>query len=289
MASSVPTPSQGLPVVDSVAGCVCIPVYNHEKTVAAVVREALSYASTVLVFDDGSTDGSGDRARAAGATVLSAGRNRGKGAALKALFAEAAARGFAYAFTLDADGQHHPSDLAMLAATVSANKGAIVVGTRDLQKANAPGSSQFGQKFSNFWVWFEGGQRVDDSQSGFRAYPLPATVALGGRRKRYDFEVEILVRAGWAGLPVISVPIAVTYPPDRITHFKAFKDNARISVLNTEMCTRLVLPWPLLMNPSTWWSWPRSSPWSLHFIRTRVLLWAYAAGALAFVAARAWR
>src|SRR4051812_653424 len=96
---------------DQVNGCVAIPVYNNVRTTAAVVEGALRHASTVLVCDDGSTDGSGEAAERAGAVLLRLPRNQGKGAALRVLFEEASRRGHRYAFCLDADGQHLPDDL----------------------------------------------------------------------------------------------------------------------------------------------------------------------------------
>ncbi|MBJ6765875.1 glycosyltransferase family 2 protein [Myxococcaceae bacterium JPH2] len=230
---------------DQAGACVVIPVYNHARTVGAVVRGSLEHASTVLVCDDGSTDGSGDEAERAGATVLRQPQNRGKGVALRRLLDEAHRRGFRSAIALDADGQHLPSDLPTLAAAVTAEPGALIIGARDLIAAGAPASSEFGRKFSNFWVWFESGARVEDSQSGFRAYPLAACARLPTRNTRYDFEVEILLRAAWAGVPLRSVPIGVIYPKDRISHFRPFVDNARISLLNTLTCIRLFLPLPL--------------------------------------------
>ncbi len=222
-----------------------IPVYNHATTVGEVVTGSLVHSGTVLVCDDGSTDGSGDRAREAGAEVLVHTKNQGKGAALRTLLDEAKKRGFRYAISLDADGQHLPRDIPHLVDEVKQEPGALVVGARDLEKAGAPGSSQFGRAFSNFWVWFESGERVEDSQSGFRAYPLPETLLVAGKRARYDFEVEVLLRAAWAGLPLRSVPIQVVYPPNRVTHFRPFKDNVHISLLNTLTCLMLLLPMPL--------------------------------------------
>jgi len=227
---------------ERITACVIIPVYDHARTVGDVVKGSLAHANTVLVCDDGSTDGSGDAARAAGATVLRHDGNRGKGAALRTLFAEAKQRGFKYAICLDADGQHYPDDIPKLVDEAEKEPGCLVVGSRDLAKAGAPGSSQFGRRFSNFWVWFESGERVADSQCGFRAYPLPETPLLAGSRSRYDFEVEVLLRTAWAGLPIRSVPIRVLYPADRVTHFRAFADNARISLLNTVTCLKLLLP-----------------------------------------------
>ena len=174
MSKPSPTPKS----CDLAQACVVVAVYNHAGTVGAVVRGALEHASTVIVCDDGSDDGSADAAQAAGATVLRHPRNLGKGAALRLLLATAKERGFRYAISMDADGQHLPSDLPILSEATLEHPGALVVGTRSLVAAGAPPSSEFGRKFSNFWVWFESGVRVPDSQSGFRAYPLPETVEL---------------------------------------------------------------------------------------------------------------
>ncbi len=231
---------------DAIGGCVVIPVFNHAATVADVVRGAREHAHTVIVCDDGSTDGSGTAAEGAGAELLTHPVNRGKGAALRTLLEQAHRRGFRYAICLDADGQHFPKDIPGVVDAVNVEPGSLVIGARDLAAAGAPGSSQFGRKFSNFWVWFEGGQRVDDSQSGFRAYPLPETLALMGHRTRYDFEVEVLLKAAWAGLTLRSTPIGVLYPKDRVTHFRPVADNVRISLLNILTIVKLLLlPAPL--------------------------------------------
>lgn len=225
--------------------CICVPVYNHGRTVGQVVSECRRYASTVLVCDDGSTDGSGARAAEAGGVLLTHPGNQGKGAALGTLFREARKRGFRYAFTLDADGQHYPKDVERLAAVVEQVPGALVVGARDLVKAGAPASSEFGRKFSNFWTWLETGQHLEDCQTGFRAYPLEALEQLGLVTTHYDYEIEVLVRAGWAGVPLRSAPIDVLYPKDRVTHFDKLRDNARLSLFNWLACMRLFVPWPL--------------------------------------------
>ncbi len=230
---------------EAIGGCVAIPVFNHARTVGEVVRGSRAWAHTVLVCDDGSTDDSGAQAQAAGAELLTHPVNRGKGAALRTLLAEASRRGFRYVICLDADGQHYPTDIPKLVDAVKQQPGSIVIGARDLIAAQAPPSSEFGRKFSNFWIWLEGGQSLEDTQSGFRAYPLPETLALMGSRNRYDFEVEVLLRAAWAGVPLASTKIDVLYPENRITHYRQFADNARTSILNIVTIIRLFLPLPM--------------------------------------------
>lgn len=222
-----------------------MPVYNHARTVSAVVRGAFEHASHVIVCDDGSTDGSGAEAQAAGAIVLRHESNRGKGAALRTLLLAARQQGFRYAISMDADAQHFPADLPKFAAAARDDAGALIIGIRNLVEAGAPPSSEFGRKFSNFWVWFESGLRVPDSQSGFRGYPLPEVPELKPRGTRYEFEADVLLRVGWAGIPVQSFPIQVAYPPNRITHFRLVLDNVRIVLLNTITCLRLLQPLPL--------------------------------------------
>src|SRR5688572_19730589 len=106
--------------------CVAIPTFNNVATVGRVVRGARELSREVLVLDDGSTDGSGEAAREAGATVLRFEDNRGKGAALLALLEEAHRLGYTYAVCLDADGQHLPEDLPRFAAAIAAHPGTLV-------------------------------------------------------------------------------------------------------------------------------------------------------------------
>jgi predicted LPLAT superfamily acyltransferase len=231
---------------DLANACVVIPVYNNARTVGAVIREALEHASTVIACDDGSTDGSGEEARRAGATtVLRHKANEGKGSALRSLLRAAHEQGFRYAISLDADGQHRPADLPKLAEAALGDPGALILGVRNLVQAGAPPSSEFGRRASNFWIWFETGLRVPDSQSGFRAYPLPEILALRPRGSRYVFETDVLLRAAWGAIPVRGVPIDVLYPADRITHFRIVLDNVRIVFHNTLTCLRLLQPLPL--------------------------------------------
>jgi predicted LPLAT superfamily acyltransferase len=230
---------------DSAQACVIIPVFDNARTVGDVVRGALEHVSKVIVFDDGSTDASFENAQAAGASVLRHQTNRGKGTALRELFEAARQQGYRYAISMDADGQHSPADLPRFLEAIEVETAALILGSRDLIAAGAPASSEFGRKASNFWIWFETGRRVPDSQSGFRAYPLPETSQLKSWGRRYEFEADVLLRAAWAGIPIRTVPIRVLYPADRVTHFRLVLDNIRIVALNTVACLRMPLPLPL--------------------------------------------
>jgi glycosyltransferase involved in cell wall biosynthesis len=220
---------------------VIIPVYNHEQRIESVVRQCLATGRPVFVVDDGSTDGTPaivDGIKEI--TVLRHSMNQGKGAALLTGFAAAEERGCTAAVTIDGDGQHLPEDMEKLMTAVADGERCIVVGCRQDMKAgeNVPWTSRFGRGFSNFWVWVSGGPRISDSQSGFRLYPLPEALTLDVVARRYQFEVEILVKAHQQGLPVKEVPVRVVYQEkgERISHFRPWRDFMR----NSTTFTRLI-------------------------------------------------
>ncbi|MFZ0133492.1 MAG: glycosyltransferase family 2 protein [Desulfobacterales bacterium] len=229
------------PATDSF--CVVIPVYNHERTVADVVRRTLALGLPVVVVDDGSTDASYDRIKGIdGIRIFRHRSNRGKGAALVTGF-WSAAETCAWAITLDADGQHDPRDAKTLMAAIPPDARPIVIGRRQhMRAAAAPLTSRFGRGFSNFWVRVSGGPAMTDSQSGFRIYPLPECLHLGTRSRRFQFEVEILVRAKANGIPVIEAPVSVSYRPGtpRISHFHPFYDFLRNFGVFSRLITRRV-------------------------------------------------
>jgi glycosyltransferase involved in cell wall biosynthesis len=219
-----------------------IPVYNHAATVAQVVQEARELGYPVFVVDDGSTDETSLRLKEIkGIHRLRHPRNEGKGAAiLTGLMA--ASHVADYAITVDADGQHYPEDALKLIEAIPAKKRPLVVGAREgmsaSQGAHIPWTSRFGRKFSNFWVWMSGGPMLSDSQSGMRIYPLPESMSLNVKARRFQFEVEILVQARRRGIPIIEAPIRVVYSADgsRISHFRPFIDFLR----NARTFTRLI-------------------------------------------------
>ena len=223
---------------------VVIPVYNHERTIAEVVEEALKLGWPVYVVDDGSTDGTYGRIKdIVDITIIRHKENRGKGAAILSGFA-AAAPAADWAITVDADGQHHPEDARNLIAAVSGGSRPIVVGKRHgMDDRNVPWKSRFGREFSNFWVRASGGPDIADTQSGFRLYPLPEALRLRVKARRFQFEVEILARARLEGIPVMEVPVRVTYQPEgeRVSHYRGFVDFMRNSATFTRLIFERIL------------------------------------------------
>lgn len=223
---------------------VVIPVYNHEQMVAGVVQRSLSLGLPVIVVDDGSTDGTYEQIkRIEGIRLLRHRSNRGKGAALLTGFA-AAAELSDWAITLDADGQHNPEDVQTLIDAIPADERPIIIGKREgMFGPDVPWTSRFGREFSNFWVWVSGGPVVADSQSGFRAYPLPECLHLGVVARRFQFEIEVLVKANWSRMPVTEASVRVSYTPGsrRISHFHPFFDFLRNTGLFSRLITHRIL------------------------------------------------
>lgn len=220
-----------------------IPAYQASAHLKHVLDDLRAHdpEAAILVVDDGSSDGSGDIARAAGIDVVTHAVNRGKGVALRSGFAWLAERGFETAVTVDADGQHRAEDAATLARH-PAPADALVLGVRNLIRDGAPGSSQFSNKFSNWWVSQFSGQKLSDTQCGLRRYPLRATLALDSDARGYGFESDMIVRAARRGIPIVEVPVQVIYPPkaQRVSHFHVVRDPARIvlRLLHTALTVR---------------------------------------------------
>ncbi len=233
-------------MVEAVRLLAVIPLYNHGATVRSVVEKTLTVHDRVLVVDDGSTDGGAETLAGLPVTVLRHETNRGKGAAILTAAREARRLGMTHIATIDADGQHDPADLSGLLAVIEETPLAVVVGKRDFDTANVPGGSRFGRGFSNFWLRLQTGKSLGDTQSGFRIYPLRVLEGLRLGEVHYSFEVEVLVKAAWAGVPLREAPISVHYPPgdERISHFRGFMDNFRLTLLNTRLTLRSVAPWP---------------------------------------------
>lgn len=229
--------------------CVVIPTYNNATTVQTVVREAQQYCADVIVVDDGSTDATPQLLfNLSGIELLTHPHNKGKGAALQSGFYRALERGFAYAITLDSDGQHRPSDIPLFLHANQLHPGCIIVGERNLEGVDRSRGSSFANSFSNFWFAVQTGHALADTQTGYRLYPLKKLVGLRYLTPRYEAELELMVWAAWHGVDIHSVPIHVYYPPreERVSHFRPGPDFARISVLNTMLTlVSLVYAWPL--------------------------------------------
>ncbi len=224
-----------------------VPVYNNRATVRAVAEECRRLVRNVVVVDDGSTDA--DVALLLGGldvAVLKHERNEGKGRAILTASRYVEERGGSYMITIDADGQHDPRDMERLIALMKDDEPAIIIGSRNFDTENVPASSRFGRAFANFWLRVETGKAVDDCQSGFRAYPVALLNRLSFRGSHYDFEAEVLAKAAWAGIALKTVPVGVLYPKpgERVSSFKPFLDNLRLTGIHSMLVGRRLLPLP---------------------------------------------
>lgn len=232
--------------------CAVIPTYQNAKTLLKVVADVHRVVDTVFVVDDGSNDGTAallDKATGneRPEKVLTHPKNCGKGAALKTGLTYARQQGFRYAVTVDADGQHRADDIPALLKAVEEEPDALAIGSRGLQHENMPAKSTFANHFSNFWFALQTFQRLPDTQSGLRIYPLRCLHGLRWMSARYEAELTLLVFSAWAGVKLLPVPVSVYYPPrdQRVTHFRPGRDFTRISVLNTLLCFLMVVyGWP---------------------------------------------
>ncbi len=232
--------------------CAVIPTYQNAKTLLKVVADVHRVVDTVFVVDDGSNDGTAallDKATGneRPEKVLTHPKNCGKGAALKTGLTYARQQGFRYAVTVDADGQHRADDIPALLKAVEEEPDALAIGSRGLQHENMPAKSTFANRFSNFWFALQTLQRLPDTQSGLRIYPLRRLHGLRWMSARYEAELTLLVFSAWAGVKLLPVPVSVYYPPrdQRVTHFRPGRDFTRISVLNTLLCFLMVVyGWP---------------------------------------------
>lgn len=231
-------------------GCVVlIPTYNNAGTLAQVISDVKEYASDVIVVNDGSTDNTADILTAIeDIRIISYAENRGKGYALKLGLSKAYEWGYRYAITIDSDGQHYADDIAVFVERIEQSPDTLLIGARNLTADNMPSKNTFANKFSNFWFKIETGQSLSDTQSGYRLYPLEKLQNIRLITRRYEFEVEIIVRAAWRGVKVENVPIKVYYAPDdkRVSHFRPLRDFTRISLLNSVLVLYALLvyyPW----------------------------------------------
>jgi glycosyltransferase involved in cell wall biosynthesis len=213
-----------------------MPTYNNAGTLAPLLDDLQKLDACIIVVNDGSNDETQNILDSfPGIHSISYSPNKGKGIALRRGFKTAVDLGYDYAISIDSDGQHFVGDIPAFLECLGKNPGALIIGARNMDQSSVPGKSSFGHRFSNFWFKVETGIKIPDTQSGFRLYPVRRLKSMHFITRRFEFEIEVIVRAAWNSIQVTSVPVSVYYAPagERVSHFRPFADFTRISILNT--------------------------------------------------------
>ncbi|KIQ21381.1 b-glycosyltransferase [Flavobacterium sp. MEB061] len=229
-------------LLNSTNFCVIVPTYNNQKTLKKVLDSILDFTQNIIIVNDGSTDETSEILKQYSQfTQIHHPKNIGKGRALRNGFRKAIEMDFEYAVTIDSDGQHFASDIPNFIAEIQKEPNSLLIGSRNMTQENVPKKSSFGNKFSNFWFQFETGIKLEDTQSGFRLYPLKL-IPKQFYTNKFEFEIEVIVRSAWKGIVVKNIPIRILYDPaERVSHFRPFKDFTRISILNTVLVLNALL------------------------------------------------
>jgi glycosyltransferase involved in cell wall biosynthesis len=224
--------------ISDIKGCIIIPTYNNEKTLRRVVIEVMTIVpkESIIIVNDGSTDSTSEILNEFKNIlhILKNEQNKGKGYSLRKGFKKAIELGFENAITIDSDGQHYPEDIQLIIDKGFENKGAVIMGSRNMQQDGVPQKSSFGNKFSNFWFKIETWITLPDTQTGFRLYPIEPLRKMHLFTNKFELEIEVIVRLAWKNIKFIPVQIRVKYDPnERVSHFRPARDFFRISVLNS--------------------------------------------------------
>ena len=225
-------------MLSEINGCILVPTYNNEKTIADVIQRVFAVApnATVIVVNDGSSNSTVSILDALGSkiTLLNNSENKGKGYSLRRGFKKAIEMGFDHVVTIDSDGQHFPEDVPLLVAKAKEFPDSVIMGSRNMNHETVPGKSSFGNKFSNFWFKLETWITLPDTQTGFRIYPMKPMRKMRFFTRKFEFEIEVIVRLAWKNVKFYPVAIRVLYDMDeRVSHFRPARDFFRISVLNS--------------------------------------------------------
>ncbi|MBW2200223.1 MAG: glycosyltransferase family 2 protein [Deltaproteobacteria bacterium] len=208
--------------------CVIIPAYNVEDSIESVVRGASRYVRKVFVADDGSTDATAEKAASAGADILRIEENRGKGHALKMLFERAGSEEYSAVISMDGDGQHDPDELPRFIAAYLEYPDNIIVGSRMHAGENIPRARYNSMHVARFYISFASNQFIEDTQCGYRVYPLDIIKQMQLTQDRYVTESEILIKAGDMGRRIRFVRIRAIYGQIR-SHFRPILDITAIT------------------------------------------------------------
>lgn len=238
---------------------VLIPSYNPGAKVFETVQGAREQWNPVWVVVDGSNDGTAEALQAMarddpGLRVLIRPRNGGKGSAVLDGTAEALREGYTHVLAMDSDGQHPPDRIKAFMAASAAKPAGMVLGV-PIFDTTAPSVRVKGRMISNYWANVETlGAGIHDSLFGFRVYPAEPLVRIMKSHfwmRRFDFDVEIVVRLSWSGVEAINLPAAVRYfRPEEggVSHFNYLRDNVLLTSMHIRLFAGFLARLPLLIG-----------------------------------------
>jgi glycosyltransferase involved in cell wall biosynthesis len=215
---------------------VVIPAFDEARSIAAVVTAVCAQpVDGIIVVDDGSRDGTDDIVRGLAHSaepvmlrLIPHETNLGKGQALANGIDQALYEQAARIITLDADGQHDPTDIPRLIAVAEANPASLIIAARTEARERAPALRRFANEVADFWVSWACGRRITDTQSGFRLYPAALLASLSTHPRQgqgFAYETALLIDMVNAGAEVRSVPIETRYIDGaRPSHYRPWRD-----------------------------------------------------------------
>jgi predicted LPLAT superfamily acyltransferase/glycosyltransferase involved in cell wall biosynthesis len=223
--------------------CAIIPSYNHIRYIGDIVSRLRDLGLPVFVVDDGSNATSA----AALAALHDLGRdvrvtrllvNRGKGGAVREGFRIAREANFTHVLQVDADGQHDLAAVPRMLEIAERHPDALISG-HAVHDQSAPRGRRIARWITHFWVFVETlSLQVTDSMCGLRIYPLEsaeAVVIAEPVGNLMDFDIALMVRLCWRGVPVVMVPVGVSYPFGNTSNFRPWRDNLRITWMHTRL------------------------------------------------------
>ena len=215
--------------------CVIVPTYNEAGTVGELINEIRSQNFAVIIIDDGSQDNTAEIAQNSGAMVLRNQKNLGKGASLIKGFGYALTNSFDAVITMDGDGQHLPQDLPYFTRLAKYSNSGILIGNRMLKTKNMPLVRFFTNKFMSWLISRLTGQKIPDTQCGFRLIKKEVLEKLNLTTSKYETESEILIKSSRLGFKIESVPIRSIYSGEK-SSIKPFIDTLRFIRLIIHEC-----------------------------------------------------
>jgi glycosyltransferase involved in cell wall biosynthesis len=213
-------------LIDRARVAAIIPAYCEEKYVADVARRTRAQLEHVLVVDDGSPDGTAARAREAGAEVIVHAQNRGKGGSIQTGLRHWSDQGIDYVIILDADGQHRPEEIERFLSAAAASPARMFVGTRMDDVATMPLVRRLVNRYMSNRISRLCGQRIPDTQCGFRMLHRELIPHLLGGASRFDYETEMLILASRKGCRIDPVLITTVYS-DEVSSIHPVRDTIR--------------------------------------------------------------